>query len=62
MSDIKYLVSRADWLEKEQHRLQKELLKVEKELAQIRLKIAKETTENLNVNEKEKSYENDSQR
>ena len=45
MSDIKYLVSRADWLEKEQHRLQKELLKVEKELSQIRLKIAKETAE-----------------
>lgn len=45
MSDIKYLVSRANWLEKEQYRLQKELLKVEKELAQIQLKIAKETAE-----------------
>lgn len=45
MSDIKYLLSRADWLEKEQYRLQKELLKVKKELAQIRLKIARETTE-----------------
>ena len=45
MSDIKYLVSRADWLGKEQHRLQKELLKVEKELTQIRLKIVKETAE-----------------
>ena len=45
MSDIKYLLSRADWLEKEQHRLQKELLKIEKELAQIRLKITRETTE-----------------
>ena len=45
MSDIKYLVSRANWLEKEQYRLQKELLKVKKELTQIQLKIAKETAE-----------------
>ena len=54
MSDIKYLVSRADWLEKEQHRLQKELLKVEKELAQIRLKIAKETAEKSDNKKEEK--------
>ena len=50
MSDIKYLVSRADWLEKEQYRLQKELLKVKKELAQIQLKIARETTEKSDNN------------
>ncbi len=48
MSDIKYLASRANWLEKEKYRLQKELLKVEKELAQIHLKIEKEMTEKPN--------------
>lgn len=62
MNDIKYLVSRADWLEKEQYRLQKELLKVEKELAQIRLKIARETTEKSDNKKERKSYESDFQR
>ena len=45
MSDIKYLLSREEWLQKEQYRLQKELSKVNKELTQIRLKSARETTE-----------------
>lgn len=45
MSDIKYLLSREEWLQKEQYRLQKELSKVNKELIQIRWKIAKETAE-----------------
>ena len=60
MSDIKYLVSREEWLQKEQYRLQKELSKVNKELTQIRWKIAKET--NLITNKEKKSDESDSQR
>ena len=60
MSDIKYLLSREEWLQKEQYRLQKELSKVNKELTQIRWKIAKEF--NLKVNKEKKSDESDSQR